>query len=65
MTGTATPSIWRWDQTPSCSDLQTRSRGLENKSRFEPTIRANIGGLEPTLAANELRFIAISSPTAM
>src|SRR5262245_1300080 len=35
------------------SGLQTVSDGLANNVAFEPTIRANIWGCEPTLAANE------------
>jgi hypothetical protein len=37
----------------SCNDLQTRSHGLANKGAFEPTIRANTRGCEPTLTTNE------------
>jgi hypothetical protein len=48
-----------------CSGPQTRSLGLANKSRFEPAIRANMKGCEPTLAANEPTFIATSLQTAM
>jgi predicted XRE-type DNA-binding protein len=39
-----------------CSGLQTETHGLVNNGDFEPTIRANMRGLEPTLAANEPRF---------
>jgi hypothetical protein len=43
---------------------QTRSLGLANKGDCEPTIRANMGGFKPTLAANGLRFTANSSRIA-
>jgi hypothetical protein len=49
----------------TCSGLQTVRRGLANKSGFQPTIRANMMGGEPTLTANELTFIATSPQTAM
>jgi hypothetical protein len=51
-------------RTPTCNGPQTRSLGLANKSSFEPTIRANMRGCEPTLTANEPTFIATSPQTA-
>jgi hypothetical protein len=50
---------------PSCNSLQTVRGGLANNANFEPTIAANMRGHEPTLTANQLRFIATSSQTAM
>jgi len=64
-TGANVRRTW-WEGTPlapSCNDLQTRSLGLASKGGFEPTIRANTKGCEPTLAANELILIAINSQT--
>jgi hypothetical protein len=49
----------------NCSGLQTVSGGLANNADFEPTISANRRGREPTFTANELRFIATCSQTAM
>jgi hypothetical protein len=47
-----------------CSGLQTAARGLANHVAFEPTIRANMRGREPTLFANKPTFRANSLQTA-
>jgi hypothetical protein len=47
------------------SGAQTVARGLTNNGGFEPPLAANMRGLNPTLAANKLRFIATSSQTVM
>jgi hypothetical protein len=41
MTGTTTPSIWRWEQRPSCSELITSERLLDNSARFLLTFAEN------------------------
>jgi hypothetical protein len=49
----------------NCNGPQTRSLGLANKGDCEPTLRANMRGLQPTISAHEPRFTATSSPPAM
>jgi hypothetical protein len=51
--------------TVMCSGLQTAARGLANNVAFEPTIRANMRGREPTLFANKPTFRANSLQTAV
>ena len=46
-----------------CSGLQTVTRGLANKSRFQLTFCANMEPCQPTFIANEPTFAANSPQT--